>query len=133
MQRKTETDRMLKCRFTPCLVLQSLTSNQRRQTPVSLFPRLSLSTILAATSTNSSSPPSSNLTSRYVSLNAPARFLIFLILIIIQVLRFFGYFKESVVESRLENFRIHDVLVYYFLEDKSIMIIEPKQTNSGVP
>jgi hypothetical protein len=48
-------------------------------------------------------------------------------------LRFYGYFKESVVESRLENFRIHSVLVYYFLEDKSIMIIEPKIVNSGVP
>jgi hypothetical protein len=50
-----------------------------------------------------------------------------------QVLRFYGYFKESVVESRLENMRIHNVLIYYFLEDKSIMIIEPKQVNSGVP
>jgi len=50
-----------------------------------------------------------------------------------QVLRFYGYFKESVVESRLENFRIHSVLIYYYLEDKSIMIIEPKQVNSGVP
>ena len=37
------------------------------------------------------------------------------------------------VESRLENHRIHKVLVYYFLEDKSIMIIEPKIENSGVP
>lgn len=43
-----------------------------------------------------------------------------------QVLRFYGYFKESVVESRLENFRIHLLNIYYFLEDKSIMIIEPK-------
>lgn len=50
-----------------------------------------------------------------------------------QVLRFYGYFKESVVESRLENMRIHNVLIYYFLEDKSIMIIEPKQENSGIP
>jgi len=50
-----------------------------------------------------------------------------------QVLRFYGYFKESVVESRLENFRIHSLLVYYFLEDKSILMIEPKQVNSGVP
>lgn len=49
------------------------------------------------------------------------------------MLRFYGYFKEAVVESRLENWRIHDLLIYYFLEDKSIMIIEPKQENSGVP
>jgi hypothetical protein len=50
-----------------------------------------------------------------------------------QVLRFYGYFKESVVESRLENFRIHDLKIYYHLEDKSIMIIEPKIENSGAP
>jgi hypothetical protein len=49
------------------------------------------------------------------------------------VLRFYGYFKESVVESRLENFRIHSLLIYYFLEDKSILMIEPKQVNSGMP
>ena len=52
---------------------------------------------------------------------------------IFQVLRFYGYFKESVVESRLENFRIHSLLIYYFLEDKSILMIEPKQVNSGLP
>jgi len=50
-----------------------------------------------------------------------------------QVLRFFGYFKESVVESRLENFRIRGLIIYYYLEDRSIMITEPKQTNSGTP
>jgi hypothetical protein len=50
-----------------------------------------------------------------------------------QVLRFFGYFKESVVESRLENYRIRKVILYYFLEDRSILITEPKQVNSGTP
>jgi EF-hand domain-containing protein 1 len=49
------------------------------------------------------------------------------------VLRFTGYFKEAVVESRLENFRYHHLTVFYFLEDKSIMITEPKVVNSGVP
>jgi hypothetical protein len=29
--------------------------------------------------------------------------------------------------------RIHKVMIYYFLEDKSIMIIEPKEENSGMP
>jgi len=48
-------------------------------------------------------------------------------------LRFYGYFKESVVESRLENFRIRKLIVYYFLEDRSIMITEPKMVNSGTP
>jgi len=41
-------------------------------------------------------------------------------------LRFFAFFKESVVESRLENMRIRKVVVCYYLEDKSIMITEPK-------
>jgi len=50
-----------------------------------------------------------------------------------QVLRFYGYFKESVVEARLENHRIHYLTVFYFLEDKSIMITEPKVENSGIP
>jgi hypothetical protein len=48
-------------------------------------------------------------------------------------LRFYAYFKESVVESRLENMRIRKVVVCYYLEDKSIMITEPKQVNAGVP
>lgn len=50
-----------------------------------------------------------------------------------QVLRFFGYFKEHVVESRLENHRLRKVTIFYYLEDKSIMLTEPKQVNSGVP
>jgi hypothetical protein len=50
-----------------------------------------------------------------------------------QVLRFFGYFKEAVVESRLENYRIRKLIIYYFLEDRSILITEPKQINSGTP
>jgi hypothetical protein len=48
-------------------------------------------------------------------------------------LRFYGYFKESVVESRLENHRIRKLIIYYYLEDRSIMITEPKQVNSGTP
>jgi len=50
-----------------------------------------------------------------------------------QVLRFHGYFKESVVESRLENYRIRKVTIFYYLEDKSIMVTEPKVVNSGTP
>jgi len=50
-----------------------------------------------------------------------------------QVLRFHAYFKESVVESRLENYRIRKVTIFYFLEDKSIMVTEPKITNAGQP
>ena len=49
------------------------------------------------------------------------------------MLRFYGYFKESVVEARLENHRVRKVIVHYFLEDKSIMLTEPKMVNSGMP
>lgn len=49
------------------------------------------------------------------------------------VLRFFGFFKEAVVETNLENFRVRKVNVYYYLEDDTCQIIEPKQDNSGIP
>ena len=48
-------------------------------------------------------------------------------------MRFHGYFKEHVVESRLENSRNRKITIFYYLEDKSIMLTEPKQVNSGVP
>ena len=49
------------------------------------------------------------------------------------MLKFFAYTKESVTESRLENYRIRKVEIYYYLTDKSVMITEPKQLDSGVP
>ena len=49
------------------------------------------------------------------------------------VLKFDGFFKESVVESNLENYRLRKLVLYYYLEDSTIMINEPKQTNSGTP
>lgn len=49
------------------------------------------------------------------------------------MLQFFGYFKESVVESRLENYRIRKLIIYFYLEDNSLAVIEPKQMNSGIP
>jgi len=49
------------------------------------------------------------------------------------VLRFHGYFKEAVVETNLENFRVRNVTVYYYLEDDTMEVVEPKQDNSGIP
>jgi len=49
------------------------------------------------------------------------------------VLRFQGYFKEPVVESNLESYRVRQVVVYYYLEDDTCHIIEPRQDNSGIP
>lgn len=50
-----------------------------------------------------------------------------------QVLRFYGFFKESVVESNIENHRVRKVILYYYLEDDSMHIAEPRQDNSGIP
>lgn len=49
------------------------------------------------------------------------------------VLRFYGFFKEAVVETNLENYRIRKVVIFYYLEDDTCHITEPKQDNSGLP
>jgi len=49
------------------------------------------------------------------------------------VLRFYGYFKEAVVETNLENYRVRKVVVLYYLEDDTCHILEPRQDNSGIP
>jgi len=49
-----------------------------------------------------------------------------------QVLRFFAYFQEPVVENPNENFRIRNVVITYFLEDGTMQITEPKVENSGI-
>ncbi|CAK9046445.1 unnamed protein product [Durusdinium trenchii] len=49
------------------------------------------------------------------------------------VLRFSGYFKESVVEANLENHRVRKAIIYYYLEDDTCQIQEPKVDNSGMP
>mmetsp|Transcript_2187 Transcript_2187/g.5552 ORF Transcript_2187/g.5552 Transcript_2187/m.5552 type:complete len:646 (+) Transcript_2187:132-2069(+) len=50
-----------------------------------------------------------------------------------KVLRFFGYFKEGVVESNIENHRVRKIILFYYLEDGSMHVAEPKQDNSGIP
>jgi len=49
-----------------------------------------------------------------------------------QVLRFFGYFKESVVELKDEHSRIRKLIIYYYLVDDTISINEEKEVNSGI-
>jgi Ca2+-binding EF-hand superfamily protein len=49
------------------------------------------------------------------------------------VLRFYGYFKESVTECNMENFRVRRAIIYYYLEDDTIHISEPRIDNSGIP
>ena len=50
-----------------------------------------------------------------------------------QVLRFYGYFKEGVVESIEENYRIRKCVVYFYLSDQSMHVEQPKEGNSGIP
>eukprot|EP00118_Oscarella_pearsei_P002935 m.12276 g.12276 ORF g.12276 m.12276 type:complete len:731 (+) comp23948_c0_seq3:84-2276(+) len=50
-----------------------------------------------------------------------------------QVLRFYAYFQEAVHELRDERYRIRNCLIYFYLEDDSIEVIEPKVKNSGIP
>jgi len=50
-----------------------------------------------------------------------------------KVLRFYAYFKEAVFSSSVENYRVRSCVVYYYLEDHSIHVAEPKQENSGIP
>lgn len=49
-----------------------------------------------------------------------------------QVLRFYCYFKESVDERREENFRVRKCTIYFYLEDGTLHISEPRQMNSGI-
>jgi hypothetical protein len=43
-----------------------------------------------------------------------------------QVLRFYGYFLESVVESRVESYRVRRCNLLYYLEDDTMQLLEPK-------
>jgi len=50
-----------------------------------------------------------------------------------QVLRFYGFFQESVPEKVDENSRYRQCVLMYFMEDGSAMVTEPKVENSGIP
>jgi len=49
-----------------------------------------------------------------------------------QVLRFYGYFKELCHESNKEVDRARVCSLYYYLEDDTMMISEPREENSGL-
>lgn len=53
--------------------------------------------------------------------------------ILLQVLKFDGYFQEDVPISTEEHFRIRQVGIYYYLEDDSMSVMEPIVENSGIP
>lgn len=61
------------------------------------------------------------------------RFLQVLTVFIGQVLNFKAYFLEPVVESADENYRIRRCVIYFYLDDDTFHIIEPRVANSGIP
>ncbi|CAF3329328.1 unnamed protein product [Rotaria socialis] len=50
-----------------------------------------------------------------------------------KVLRFFGYFKQTIHESPNEYYRVRPIKILYYLEDDSLEILEEVQENSGIP
>ena len=48
------------------------------------------------------------------------------------VLRFKAYYREGVHESQLETQRSRLCHLYYFIEDDSVAVVEPRQQNSGM-
>ncbi|XP_070844225.1 EF-hand domain-containing protein 1 [Chaetodon trifascialis] len=50
-----------------------------------------------------------------------------------KVLRFNAYFEENILYSPDEDCRMRPVVIYYYLEDDSMCIIEPMVENSGIP
>ncbi|XP_035384680.1 EF-hand domain-containing protein 1 isoform X1 [Electrophorus electricus] len=50
-----------------------------------------------------------------------------------KVLRFYGYFRQEVHDSPDERWRIRPVVIYYYLEDDSMCVMEPEVENSGMP
>jgi len=49
------------------------------------------------------------------------------------VLRFYGYFREAVTESNMENNRLRRTIIFYYLEDDTMHITEPRIDNAGIP
>ncbi|XP_009566498.2 EF-hand domain-containing protein 1 isoform X1 [Cuculus canorus] len=50
-----------------------------------------------------------------------------------KVLKFNAYFQEDVPFSAMEQYRVRQVAIYYYLEDDSMSVIEPVVQNSGLP
>ncbi|XP_067999037.1 EF-hand domain-containing protein 1 [Melanerpes formicivorus] len=50
-----------------------------------------------------------------------------------KILRFYAYFQEDVPVSTEERYGIRQVVIFYYLEDDSMYVIEPVVKNSGIP
>ena len=52
---------------------------------------------------------------------------------LVQVLRWFGFFREQVTESRVEaDKRVRRIVVHFYVEDDTLDICEPRQDDSGL-
>ena len=49
-----------------------------------------------------------------------------------QILKFDSYFVEDVFAERIETNRLRRCKLFYFLEDDSMMVVEPSVSNSGI-
>ena len=49
-----------------------------------------------------------------------------------QVLRFYAFFKEAVLDSAAESFRVRKVCILFYLSDGTLEITEMKVSNSGI-
>lgn len=49
-----------------------------------------------------------------------------------KILAFDGFFQETLQEVRGSPFQVRNVKIYYFLEDGTIQVVEPKVENSGI-
>lgn len=50
-----------------------------------------------------------------------------------EVLQFDAFFKEAVHDSPLESYRVRYCVIFYYLEDGTMQVSEPRQVNSGMP
>ncbi|EGB07058.1 hypothetical protein AURANDRAFT_1493, partial [Aureococcus anophagefferens] len=50
-----------------------------------------------------------------------------------KVLCFKAYYEEKVNESTLERQRVRKCLIYYYLENDTMQMVEPTEENSGIP
>lgn len=51
---------------------------------------------------------------------------------LLQVLRFIGWFGERVPDSPLEDWRVRRVCILSYLEDDTMQVTEPTESNSGL-
>ncbi|CAL1546448.1 unnamed protein product [Lymnaea stagnalis] len=50
-----------------------------------------------------------------------------------QVLSFDAFYQEAVHEKREEQYRVRNCKIYFYLEDDSIQVLEPRLKNAGIP